>query len=150
MDYRKLVEDLLSYCHLNCAECEYAGYEFECTIGNVAAEAITELLARAKETEQRCKELEARCKRLDEARENANEAAAKWEGMCRMELERAEKAENWLNALKARYLSKEPCQTCSQYEKHECDGDCLPCTADCKCNKCEEYSMWEWNGQKEE
>lgn len=150
MDYKKLVDDLPSYCHLNCSACEYAGDALECTIKKLASTAITELLARAEAAKQRCKEMEARCKRLDEARERANEAAAKWEGMYRMALERAEKAENWLNELKARYLSKEPCLTCSQYEKHECDGDCLRCTADCKCNKCEEYSMWEWNGQKEE
>lgn len=52
---------------------------------------ITDLLARAEVAEQHCKELEARCKRLDEARERANEAAAKWEGMYRMALERAER-----------------------------------------------------------
>lgn len=38
-------------------------------------------------------DLLARCDRLEEARENANEACAKWEGMYHMTLERAEKAE---------------------------------------------------------
>lgn len=48
MDYKKLADDLLSYCHLNCADCEYAGEnEFECTIARLSSTAITELLARA-------------------------------------------------------------------------------------------------------
>lgn len=93
MDYKKLADDLLSYCHLNCSACEYAGDALECTIKQLASTAITDLLARAEAAEQRCKELEARCKRLDEARERANDAAAKWEGMYRMALERAEKEE---------------------------------------------------------
>lgn len=78
MDYKKLAEDLLSYCHLNCTACEYAGDALECTIKQLASTAITELLARAEAAEQRCKELKARCKRLDEARERANEAATLW------------------------------------------------------------------------
>lgn len=98
MDYKKLADDLLSYCHMNCADCEYAGEnEFECTIARLSACAITELLARAEAVEERCKELEERCKRLNEARERANEAAAKWESMHRMTLEREERAENGRN-----------------------------------------------------
>ena len=42
-----------------------------------SAQSITDLLARAEAAE-------ARRARLEEARENANEAAAKWEGRCRM------------------------------------------------------------------
>ena len=75
-----------------------------------AATAITDLLARAEAAEARCKlaekcfddsalhacetqlelekkaraETEARCARLEEARENANEACAKWETLCHM------------------------------------------------------------------
>ena len=101
MDYKKLADDLLSYCHLNCSACEYAGDALECTIKQLASTEITELLARAEAAEQRCKELEARCKRLDEARERANEAAAKWEGMYRMALERAENAERQRDAYKS-------------------------------------------------
>ena len=87
MDYKKLAADLLSGCEENCADCEYAGEsEFECTIAQLAATAITDMLARAETAE-------ARCKRLDEARENANEAAAKWEGMYHMAEARAKKAE---------------------------------------------------------
>ena len=51
-----------------------------------AATAITDLMARAEAAEDRCD-------RLEEARENANEACAKWEGMYHMAMERAEKAE---------------------------------------------------------
>lgn len=58
-----------------------------------AAEAITDLLASAEAEEERCKELEERCKRLNEDRERANEAAAKWESMYHVALERAERAE---------------------------------------------------------
>ena len=36
----------------------------------------------------RCEELEARNKRLEEARENANAACAKWEGLYRAKLEK--------------------------------------------------------------
>lgn len=97
MDYKKLADDLLSYCHLNCSACEYAGDALECTIKQLASTAITELLARAEAAEERCKELEERCKRLDEARERANEAAAKWEGMHRIALEQAERAQNGRN-----------------------------------------------------
>lgn len=58
MDYKKLADDLLSYCHLNCSACEYAGDALECTIKQLASTAITDLLARAEAAEQRCKELE--------------------------------------------------------------------------------------------
>lgn len=63
--------------------------------------------------------------------------------------ERAEVAERERDECRARYCSKEPCTTCAHYEENDCDGDCLRCTADCPCNKCKEYSMWEWNGRKE-
>ena len=97
MDYKKLADDLLSYCHLNCSACEYAGDALECTIKQLASTAITDLLARAEAAEERCKELEERCKRLNEARERANEAAAKWEGMYRIALEQEERAQNGRN-----------------------------------------------------
>lgn len=98
MDYKKLAGDLLSYCHMNCADCEYAGEnEFECNIARLSSRAITELLAREEAAKELCKELEERCKRLNEARERANEAAAKWEGMYRIALEQAERAQNGRN-----------------------------------------------------
>lgn len=52
-----------------------------------------------KETKEKLNAAEARCKRLDEARENANEAAAKWEGMYHMAEARA-KMEKWKQAVK--------------------------------------------------
>ena len=59
MDYKKLAADLLSGCEENCADCEYAGdSEFECTIAQLAATAITELLARVEAAEARCETLE--------------------------------------------------------------------------------------------
>lgn len=85
-----------------------------CTCANVMLEdatTITYLLSRAEEAEAikealvmsnrllspRMTTAEARCALLDEARENANEACAKWEGMYRMALERAEKAEKLIS-----------------------------------------------------
>lgn len=53
MDYKKLAEDLLSDCHMHCADCEYAGEnEFGCTIARLSSTAITELLARAEVAEE--------------------------------------------------------------------------------------------------
>lgn len=50
MDYKKLAKDLLSGCEENCADCEYLeDSEFECTIAELAATTITDLLARAEE-----------------------------------------------------------------------------------------------------
>ena len=59
MDYKKLAADLLSGCEENCADCEYAGdSEFECTIAQLAATAITDLLARAEAAEARVEKAE--------------------------------------------------------------------------------------------
>lgn len=59
MDYKRLVNDLLSECPKHCADCEYSeGVEFNCTIDRVAADAITELLDRAEASEARCETLE--------------------------------------------------------------------------------------------
>lgn len=59
MDYKKLAADLLSGCEENCANCEYAGdSEFECTIAQLAATAITDLLARAEAAEARAEKAE--------------------------------------------------------------------------------------------
>lgn len=65
---------------------------------------------------------------------------------------RAEKAECERDALKARYCSAEPCATCENYKNPACggEGDCLGCKLDCPCNKCNDYSMWKWNGNKVE
>ena len=59
MDYKKLSADLSSGCEENCADCEYAGdSEFECTIAQLAANAITDLLDRAEAAERKAKDLE--------------------------------------------------------------------------------------------
>lgn len=62
---------------------------------------------------------------------------------------RAEKAEMERDKVQARHCSEEPCTTCTHYEKQDCDGDCLSCSAACPCNQCNEYSMWAWNGRTE-
>lgn len=66
--------------------------------------------------------------------------------------EQAEKAERERDELKARYCSAEPCTTCENYKNPACggEGDCLWCRLDCTCNKCNDYSMWKWNGNKVE
>ena len=59
MNYKKLAADLLSGCEENCADYEYAGdSEFECTIAQLAATAITDLLARAEAAETRAEKAE--------------------------------------------------------------------------------------------
>ena len=59
MDYKKLTADLLSGCEENCGNCEYVGdSEFECTIAQLAATAITDLLARAEAAESRAEKAE--------------------------------------------------------------------------------------------
>lgn len=66
MDYKQLASDLISGCEENCADCGYAGdSEFECTIAQLAATAITDLLARAEVAE---KEVERLHESLDFAR----------------------------------------------------------------------------------
>lgn len=53
MDYRKLVNDLLSDCPKNCADCEYSeGVEFNCTIDKMAADAINELFGKVERLEK--------------------------------------------------------------------------------------------------
>lgn len=147
MDYKKLADDLLSYCHLNCADCEYAGEnEFECTIARLSSTAITELLASAETSEERCKELEERCKRLGEARERANEAAHKWETMYRGKKEELEISQNevstmsmagmeTLNAFSeyVRNGSKNPAAYC-YFGAAGCGGDGDGCKGVSRCN----------------
>lgn len=62
----------------------------------------------------------------------------------------AEKVERERDELKARYCSAEPCATCENYKNPACggEGDCLGCKLNCPCNKCNDYSMWKWNGDK--
>lgn len=73
---------------------------------------ITDLLSRAEAAE-------ARCALLDEARENANEACAKWEGVYRMALERAEKAEKERDAAIQTIFQWTGCQECKFWKPGE-------------------------------
>lgn len=58
MDYNKLADDLLFGCEENCADCEYAGdIEYECSISQLAAKAITELLTRAEAAEEEAEQM---------------------------------------------------------------------------------------------
>ena len=139
MDYKFLAERAeYSSRHAGC----YSKILAEC------ATAITDLLARAEAAEARCK-LAEKC--FDDSALHACETQLELEKKARLEAEaRAEKAERERDECKAKYCAKEPCTICIHYEEKDCDGDCLSCTADCPCNKCEEYSMWAWNGQKED
>lgn len=59
MNYKKLAEDLLSECKESCADCEYAGdIEYECSIMQLAAKAIIELLDCVKTAEAQLKKIE--------------------------------------------------------------------------------------------
>lgn len=101
-----------------------AKHELDC------ASAINDLISRLEAAE-------ARCAALDEARENANEACAKWEGMYRMALERAEKAERERDALLKEFAGE--CGVCVYYD-------------DCTRNhySCCDGADWTWRGIKEE
>ena len=65
-------------------------------------------------------DLMARCDRLEEARENANEACAKWEGMYHMAMERAEKAARERDDFKAKYIEavKRACELSKIVDDH--------------------------------
>ena len=112
-------------------------------IAQLAATAITDMLARAETAE-------ARCKRLEEARENANEAAAKWEGMYHMAEARAKKAEMERDAAISdlTYIARTypvdlcddlVCQYCKHYQN-----------VNTGCPGWTENDCFEWRGKKEE
>lgn len=73
MAYKKLVNDLLSECPKNCADCEYSeGVEFNCTMSRMAADAITELFGKVERLKKenaellyRVKSAETRCDTLE-------------------------------------------------------------------------------------
>ena len=157
MDYKDLIEDLNAISEMNSMSTRKR------SVCKNAAAAITDLLVRAEEAEadrDRLREAtKPNCLRCDSMHpDNGN--CTEVGGFCtavpaahcplipRLR-ERAEVAERERDECRARYCSKEPCTTCAHYEENDCDGDCLRCTADCPCNKCKEYSMWEWNGRKE-
>ena len=77
MDYKDIANQLRKWANGDtCEDCPAKDDLAFC-----AADAIRELLSKVEE-------LEARNKRLEEARENANAACAKWEGLYRAELEK--------------------------------------------------------------
>lgn len=88
-DLHTAITDLLSRAEAAEAELEQKKGYYHQMVDALAAVDSREL----EEAKEKLKAAEDRCKRLEEARENANEAAAKWEGMYHMALERAEKAE---------------------------------------------------------
>lgn len=150
MDYKKIAE-AIKLCGSTpkvdqCKKCVYwsGGDMGECIprMTEDAAAAMTDLLSRAEAAE-------ARCALLDEARENANEACAKWEGMYRMALERAEKAENERNAAVEQLRGL--CSACKHYTPYHNDGPCATCTHEVACFAPEKATdKWEWVGIKEE
>lgn len=90
-----------------------------------------------------------RCASLEEARENANEACAKWEGMYRVALERAEKAEREKDAAVEQLRGL--CSACKHYTPYHNDGPCSTCTHEVACFVTEKATdKWEWVGVKEE
>ena len=77
MDYKDIANRLRKWANgETCEDCPAKDDLAFC-----AADTIRELLSKVKE-------LEDKNKRLEEARENANEACAKWEGLYRAELEK--------------------------------------------------------------
>lgn len=136
---------------LNCLLCDSMHENGNCTaVGGFCTAVpaahcplIPELLARAETAE-------ARCKRLEEARENANEAAAKWEGMYHMAEARAEKAERERGAAISdlTYIARTypvdlcddlVCQYCKHYQN-----------VNTGCPGWTENDCFEWRGKKEE
>ena len=144
MDYKKLAADLLSSCEENCADCEYAGdSEFECTIAQLAATAITELLARAEAAEAHCETLEKMVK------EYQDELIPGYR-------ERAEKAER-----EAKEAQREATLCRNGWKKAERElqiavgglvGQCKYCrkNQECTSRKGSHLYCWEWFGAKEE
>lgn len=96
---------------------------------------ITQLYDRLAETK-------ARCARLEEARENANEAASKWEGQCKILEQRMDMVVKLLPKIDI------GCKLCS----NACDTndyDCVECRVDCKCRYCNSpdgHSNWQFVG----
>lgn len=121
MDYKKLATDLLSACEENCADCKYAGNsEFECTIAELAATAITDLLARAEAAEKRVEELE---KSLSDA---AQVVKTMQESTIPFYERRAEKAERELKVYKEMIYKERPCFFCAKYTD-SWNPDCIRC-----------------------
>ena len=132
MDYKKLATDLLSVCEENCADCKYAGdSEFECTIAELAATAITDLLARAEAVEVRCETLEKMVKEYQEV-------------IIPGYREQAEKAERERDAAVKVIERVRSCKDCGHYT-----GEWTPPCKECQDSE-EHHPCFKWRGQKEE
>ena len=94
------------------------------------------------ELRARDEDAEARRDRLEEARENANEAASKWEGQCKILEQRMDAIIKLLPKIDI------GCELCS----NACDAnvrDCVECRVDCKCRYCNSpdgHSNWQFVG----
>lgn len=137
MDYKKLAEDSLSGCDENCADCGYAGdSEFECTIVQLAATAITDLLARAEAAEAEAEHWKSAHHQAALNFQQENRECNKALSELKDAEARAENAERERDAaIKDLYIA-EDCETCKSTE-------CVPRGGNGKCR-------FKWRGQKEE
>lgn len=159
MDYKKLATDLLSVCEENCADCKYAGdSEFDCTIAELAATAITDLLARAESAEKRVEELE---KSISDAAQVVKTMQERTIPYYRNRAEAAEKEVEWKNkvieAAERRFVEAE-----ARAEKAERERDAavrhlssLEVCGYCKNGQCTRRGgtkecKFEWVGSKED
>lgn len=165
MDYKKLATDLLSVCEENCADCKYAGdSEFECTIAELAATAINDLLALAEAAEKRVEELE---KSLSDAAQVVKTMQERTIPYYRNRAEAAEKEVEWKNkvieAAERRFVEAEAraekaererdaavkviervrsCKDCGHYT-----GEWTPPCKECQDSE-EHHPCFKWRGQK--
>ena len=113
MEYKKLAESMSDSAKI----ARYFGERILLTSGS---EAIKDLLSTVEE-------LEAKNKRLEQARENANEACAKWEGLYRAELEKKSGKAAWIrveNRLPERFCPVIVCRKDGKVEAGQKDvGD---------------------------
>ena len=134
MDYKKLI------LRIKCPEIRECPFQepMSCTkfrnaVGEASVFAIKELLSRVEE-------LEAKNKRLEQARENANAACAKWEGLYYTELE------------KRRYFVTECCPHCDtestlmwSVEEHGYEIYCPVCGKKTMlCSMCGHHNDCDW------
>lgn len=129
MDYKDIANRLRKWANGDtCKDCPTKDDLAFC-----AADAIRELLSKVKE-------LEDKNKRLEEARENANEAYAKWEGLYYTELE------------KRRYFVTEYCPHCDtestlmwSVEEHGYEIYCPVCGKKIMlCSMCGHHNDCDW------
>ena len=88
------------------------------------------------ELRSRDEDAEARCDRLEEARENANEAAEKWEGQCKILEQRLDVAIELMHKMDTE------CELCAHIKDlsncEASDYECGLCQASCHCCDCKD------------